>query len=129
MVVDFRERPLGKSRYVWLDALYEKVRADNRVESMAVVVAIGINQEGRREVLGFDVIPTESEEGWTQFLKSLKERGLTGVELVISDAHTGLKAAARKVFKASVATVQSSVLPECIGACAQAKPGGSERGH
>ena len=100
VVSEFRERRLGSSRYVWLDAIYEKVRVDKRVESMAVVVAIGINQEGRREVLGFDVIPTESEEGWTQFLKSLKERGLTGVELVISDAHTGLKAAARKILKA-----------------------------
>jgi transposase-like protein len=66
---------------------------------MAVVIATGVNLQGRREVLGFDVIPTETEEGWTQFLKGLKERGLSGVQLVISDAHGGLKNAARKVLK------------------------------
>ena len=95
----FREGPLGEIRYVWVDALYEKVRVDDRVESMAVVIATGVNLEGRREVLGLDVIPAESEEGWAQFFKSLKERGLNGVKLVISDAHTGLKAAVRKVMK------------------------------
>ena len=95
----FREGPLGEIRYVWVDALYEKVRVDDRVESMAVVIATGVNLQGRREVLGFDVIPAESEEGWAQFFKSLKERGLNGVKLVISDAHTGLKAAVRKVLK------------------------------
>jgi putative transposase len=99
-VRQFGERSLGESRYVWVDALYEKVRVDGRVESMAVVVATGVNPQGRREVLGFDVIPVESEEGWTGFFKSLKERGLNGVKLVISDAHQGLTAAARKVLKA-----------------------------
>jgi transposase-like protein len=99
-VRQFRERPLGESRYVWVDALYEKVRVDERVESMAVVIATGVNPEGRREVLGFDVVPTESEESWAGFFKSLKERGLTGVKLVISDAHKGLMAAVRKIFKA-----------------------------
>lgn len=99
-VRQFRERPLGEIRYVWVDALYEKVRVDERVESMAVVIATGVNLQGRREVLGFDVIPTETEEGWAQFFKSLKERGLTGVKLVVSDAHGGLKGAARKVLKA-----------------------------
>lgn len=99
-VHQFQERPLGEIRYVWVDAVYEKVRMDERVESMAVVVATGVNVEGRREVLGFDVIAAESEEGWSLFFKSLKERGLRGVQLVISDAHTGLKAAVRKTFKA-----------------------------
>jgi len=99
-VRQFRERPLGEIRYVWVDALYEKVREDERVESMAVVIATGVNLQGRREVLGMDVIPAESEEGWTQFFKSLKERGLHGVRLVVSDAHGGLKAAVRKVLKA-----------------------------
>jgi transposase-like protein len=99
-VRQFRERPLGESRYVWVDALYEKVRVDDRVESMAVVIATGVNADGRREVLGFDVIPAESEEGWGGFFKSLKERGLSGVKLVISDAHKGLTAAVRKVLKA-----------------------------
>jgi transposase-like protein len=95
----FREGPLGEIRYMWVDAIYEKVRVDDRVESMAVVIATGVNLEGRREVLGLDVIPTESEEGWEQFFKSLKERGLHGVKLVVSDAHKGLKAAVRKVLK------------------------------
>jgi len=99
-VRQFRERPLGEARYVWVDALYEKVREDERVESMAVVIATGVNLQGRREVLGFDVIPAETEEGWTQFFKSLKERGLHGVQLVISDAHRGLTGAARKILKA-----------------------------
>jgi transposase-like protein len=99
-VRQFRERPLGESRYVWVDALYEKVREDERVESMAVVIATGVNPQGRREVLGFDVVPAETEEGWTQFFKSLKERGLQGVQLVISDAHKGLRGAARKQLKA-----------------------------
>ena len=99
-VRQFRERPLGEFRYVWVDALYEKVRDDERVESMAVVIATGVNRQGRREVLGLDLIPTESEEGWGQFFKDLKERGLQGVRLIISDAHSGLKATARKVLKA-----------------------------
>jgi putative transposase len=99
-VRQFRERPLGDSRYVWVDALYEKVRVDDRVESMAVVIATGVNLEGRREVLGFDVVPAETEEGWSSFFKNLKERGLKGVKLVISDAHKGLMAAVRKVLKA-----------------------------
>jgi len=76
------------------------VREDERVESMAVVIATGVNLQGRREVLGLDVIPTESEEGWTQFLQGLRERGLAGVRRVVSDAHGGLKAAVRKVLKA-----------------------------
>jgi transposase-like protein len=95
----FREGPLGEIRYLWVDALYEKVRVDDRVESMAVVIATGVNLQGRREVLGFDVIAAESEEGWAEFFKGLKERGLRGVKLVISDAHTGLKNAVRKVLK------------------------------
>lgn len=99
-VRQFRERPLGESRYVWVDAMYEKVREDERVESMAVVIATGVNTQGRREILGVDLMPTETEEGWAQFFKGLKERGLTGVQLVISDAHGGLRNASRKVLKA-----------------------------
>ncbi|HYL83642.1 MAG TPA: IS256 family transposase [Candidatus Angelobacter sp.] len=95
----FREGPLGEIRYVWVDALYEKVRVDERIESMAVVIATGVNLQGRREVLGFDVIAAETEEGWAEFFKGLKERGLHGVKLVISDANTGLKNAVRKVLK------------------------------
>jgi transposase-like protein len=99
-VRQFRERRLGECRYLWVDAEYEKVREDERVESMAVVIATGVNSQGRREVVGFDLIATESEEGWTQFFKDLRERGLQGVRLVVSDAHGGLKNAVKKVLKA-----------------------------
>lgn len=95
----YRSRRLGECRYLWGDAVYEKVREDARAESMAVVIATGANPQGRREVVGFDVIPTESEEGWTQFFQDLKERGLHGVRLVVSDAHGGLKNAVKKGMK------------------------------
>jgi transposase-like protein len=98
-VRQFRERPLGEIPYLWVDALYEKVRVDARVESLAMVIATGVNLQGRPEVLGFDVIAAETEESWAEFFRSLKERGLCGVQLVISDAHTGLKGAVRKVLK------------------------------
>jgi len=95
------EDPLRSMAEMITDFLMEaEVTADERVESMAVVIATGVNLQGRREVLGFDVLPTESEEGWTQFLKTLQERGLHGVRLAVSDAHAGLKAAVRKVLKA-----------------------------
>ncbi len=95
----FRMRPLtGQYPYLWLDATYLNVRQDGRVVSMTVVIAIGVNAEGRREVLGLDVGPSEEEAGalwaaWQQFLRGLVERGLIGVQLVISDAHAGLKRA------------------------------------
>lgn len=90
-VVQFRERRLsGKYPYLMLDALYEKVRIDGKVVSQAVVVAYGVNVDGKRELLGVDVVETESYESWSEFLKKLLERGLRGVKLVISDAHGGL---------------------------------------
>lgn len=95
----FRTRPLvGVYPYVWLDATYLKVRQDGRIVAMAVVIAIGVNAEGRREVLGLDVGPSEEEAFWQQFLRGLVERGLTGVRLVISDAHAGLKRALATVL-------------------------------
>lgn len=95
----FRERPLeGPFRYIWLDAMYPKVREGGRVVGMAVLVAIGVNQEGWREVLGLEVAEGEMESCWSAFLESLVKRGLAGVELVISDAHTGLKAGVRRVL-------------------------------
>lgn len=90
----FRERPLTAAYgYLMLDALYEKVRIDARVVTQAVVVAYGINEHGYREVIGVDVVETESRESWTHFLRGLVSRGLHGVKLVVSDAHEGLKAA------------------------------------
>lgn len=87
--------------YVFLDATYCKARVNHRVVSQAVVVAIGVAADGRREVLGFDVGDTENEAFWTQFLRTLKDRGLGGVQLVISDAHTGLKKAITTVLQGS----------------------------
>ena len=99
LVQDFRHRPLeDEYPYVWLDALYLKVRQNHRVVSLAVVIAIGVAHEGDRTILGFDVGASEEEAFWLQFLRSLVKRGLKGVQLVISDAHEGLKAAVSTVF-------------------------------
>jgi len=88
----FRERTLTASYpYVWLDAVAIKVREHRRVVSVAVVVAIAVNDDGHREVLGVDVVTEETGQGWTDFLRGLVERGLAGVQLVVSDAHPGLK--------------------------------------
>ena len=99
LVQDFRQRPLeDEYPYVWLDALYLKVRKNHHVVSLAVVVAVAVTHEVTRTILGFDVGASEEEAFWLQFLRSLVERGLKGVQLVISDAHEGLKAAVRAVF-------------------------------
>lgn len=93
-VEGFRNRRLeGNYPYVWLDATLVKVRAQGRVVSMAVVIAVGVKGSGEREVLGLDVGPSEDGEFWRQFLRGLVGRGLQGVQLVISDAHEGLKGA------------------------------------
>jgi putative transposase len=98
----FLERPLeGDWPYLWLDATYVKVRQGGRIVSVAVIIAVAVNAQGRREVLGITVMPSEAEAFWTQFLRALTRRGLRGVKLVISDAHEGLKAAAAKVLGAS----------------------------
>jgi putative transposase len=99
----FLERPIeGDWPYLWIDATYVKVRqAAGRTISMAVIVAVGANADGRREVLGMDVGPSEAETFWTEFLRRLSRRGLRGVKLVISDAHEGLKAAAARVLNAT----------------------------
>jgi putative transposase len=90
----FLERPIeGTFPYVWLDATYLKVREGSRIVSKAAVIAIGLNQEGRREVLGMRLGHAETEEFWKEFLRSLLDRGLRGVELVVSDSHAGLKKA------------------------------------
>lgn len=94
----WRQRRLGKYKYVFVDARYEKVRQDGCVISSAVLIAFGINYEGQREVLGVSVSLSEQEVHWRDFLLSLTERGLHGVELIISDAHAGLKAARKAVF-------------------------------
>jgi putative transposase len=98
----FLNRPLeGDWPYLWIDATYVKVRDAGRIVSVAAIIAVGVNSEGRREVLGMATGPSEAEPFWTAFLRSLTRRGLRGVKLVISDAHEGLKAAAAKVLKAT----------------------------
>jgi putative transposase len=98
----FLERPIeGSWPYLWIDATYVKVRESGRIVSVAVIIAVGVNSDGRREVLGMAVGPSEAEPFWTKFLRSLTRRGLRGVKLVISDAHEGLKAAAAKVLSAT----------------------------
>ena len=98
----FLDRPLeGDWPFVWLDATYIKVRQSGRIVSVAVIVAVGVNNEGKREVLGLAVGVSEAETFWSEFLRSLTRRGLRGVKLVISDAHAGLKAAIAKVLGAT----------------------------
>ena len=94
----WRMRPLGPMVYVYLDARYEKVRQDGCVADAAVLVAAGVDKEGRRQLLGVSVALSEQEVHWRAFLQSLVERGLSGVQLIISDAHFGLKAARQAVF-------------------------------
>jgi transposase-like protein len=99
LVAVYRSRPLaGVYPYVWLDALYIKVRQHHRILIQAVVIAIGVCRDGQRSILGFDVGPGEKESFWTAFLRQLKERGLTGVQLLTSNAHNGLKQAVQTIL-------------------------------
>ena len=95
----FLNRPIeGDWPYLWIDATYLKVRQAGRIVSVAVIIAVGVNTDGVREILGLEIGPSEAEPFWRSFLRSLTRRGLRGVKLVISDAHEGLKAAAAKVL-------------------------------
>jgi transposase-like protein len=101
-VSTFLNRPIeGDWPYLWIDATYVKVRQNGRIVSVAVTVAVAVNADGRREVLGMDIGASEAETFWIEFLRKLKRRGLSGVKLVISDAHEGIKAAVAKVFRAT----------------------------
>jgi len=98
----FLERPIeGDWPYIWIDATYLKVRRGGRIVSVAVIIAVGVNSDGRREVLGMEVGTSEAEPIWTEFLRKLTRRGLRGVKLVVSDAHEGIKAAVTKVLSAT----------------------------
>lgn len=94
----WKQRRLGKYRYIFLDARYEKVRESGCVMDGALLIAYGINEQGRREILGLSLSLSESEVHWRDFLESLVSRGLHGLELLVSDAHSGLRAAMRAVF-------------------------------
>ena len=98
----FLSRPIeGAWPYLWIDATYLKVREAGRIVSLAVIVAVGVNTDGRREVLGVATGASEAEPFWKAFLRSLADRGLRGVKLVVADDHKGLRAAAAKVFSAT----------------------------
>ena len=99
-VAEFRTRPLdgGPYKYLWIDGLTQKVREGGRVVNVTAVIATVANAEGRREIAGFDIVTTEDTAAWTEFLRGLVARGLSGVELVISDAHGGIKAAIATVL-------------------------------
>jgi transposase-like protein len=95
----FLDRPIeGDWPYLWIDATYVKVRQNGRIVSVAVIIAVGVNSDGRREVLGMEIGASEAEPFWTGFLRKLARRGLRGVKLVISDSHEGIKAAVSKVL-------------------------------
>jgi transposase-like protein len=99
----FLTRPIeGHWPYLWIDATYLKSRQGGRIVSVAVIVAVAVNTDGRREVLGVATGASEAEVFWTEFLRSLADRGLRGVKLVIADDHKGLRAAARRVFNAGL---------------------------
>ena len=101
-VNSFLERPIeGDWTYLWLDATYLKVRENGRIVSVAAIIATGVNTDGRREILGLGLGPSEAAVFWLGFLRGLEKRGLKGVRLVISDAHEGLKAAIAQVFRAT----------------------------
>jgi putative transposase len=98
----FLERPIeGDWPYLWIDATYLKVRRGGRIVSVAAIIAVAVNTDGRREVLGMQIGTSEAEPIWTEFLRKLTRRGLRGVKLVISDAHEGIKAAVSKVLSAT----------------------------
>ena len=101
-VNEFLNRPIeGEWPYLWLDATYLKARQGGRIVSVAAIIAVAANTDGRREIIGLGLGPSEAETFWMDFLRSLKARGLAGVKLVISDAHSGLKAAIARVFEAT----------------------------
>jgi len=98
ILTQWRNRDLGEVRYLYLDARYEKVRMDGQVRDAAVLVALGVGPDGRRRVLGVSIALGEQEIHWRAFMESLVNRGLRGIELIISDDHAGLRAARRAVF-------------------------------
>lgn len=94
----WRERPLGEYPFLFLDAYYEQVREDGQVRDLAILIAVGVNRAGKREILGVSVSLSEHEVHWRSFLESLKQRGLGGIQLITSDDHAGLRAARVAVF-------------------------------
>jgi putative transposase len=118
----FRERPLeGAYPYLWLDAKVERVREPGGVRHKALVIAYGVHETGRREVIGIDVGEAETEAFWREFLRSLRARGLAGVQLCVSDAHEGLKGAIAKVLGCSWQRCTVHFLRDMLGHCGKAQ--------
>lgn len=98
----FLDRPIeGEWSYLWIAATYLKVRRGGRIISVAVIIAVGVNTDGRREVLGIEIATSEAEPIWTELLRKLTRRGLRGVKLVVSGAHEGIKAVVSKILSAT----------------------------
>jgi len=111
----FLDRPIeGDWPYLWIEATYLKVREAGRIVSVAAIIAVGVNSEGMREVLGMAIGPSEAEPFWTGFLRSLMRRGLRGVKLVISDSHEGIKAAVAKVLTCTWQRCRVHFLRNCL---------------
>jgi putative transposase len=111
----FLHRPIeGEWRYLWIDATYLQVRQGGRIVNVAVIIATGANTEGRREVLGLAVGPSEAEPFWKAFLRALADRGLRGVELIVADDHKGLRTAAKKVLHASLQRCRVHFMRNCL---------------
>ena len=118
----FRERPLeGAYPYLWLDAKVERVREPGGVRHKALVIAYGVHETGRREVIGIDVGEAETEAFWREFLRSLRARGLAGVQLCVSDAHEGLKGAIAKVLGCPWQRCTVHFLRDMLGHCGKAQ--------
>ena len=113
-VNEFLNRPLsGEWLYVWLDATYLKVRQGGRIFSVAAIIAVAVNTDGRTEIIGLALGPSEAETFWIDFLRGLKARGLDGTKLVISDAHSGLRAGIGR----HLATLPRPLDAQCPGTC------------
>ena len=118
----FRERPLeGAYPYLWLDAKVERVREPGGVRHKALVIAYGVHETGRREVIGIDVGEAETEAFWREFLRGLRARGLSGVQLCVSDAHEGLKTAIAKVLGCPWQRCTVHFLRDMLGHCGKAQ--------
>jgi len=123
-VREFLERPLeGIFPYVWLDATYVKVRDGGRIVSKAIVLAVGLSEEGKREVLGMKVGHAESDEFWTELIRSMLDRGLRGVKLVTSDAHAGLKKAISRCLSCSWQRCRVHLMRNLLASVTKAKTG------
>ena len=125
VVEGFMGRPLdaGPYPYLWLDALTQKVREAGRIVNVSVVVATAVNGEGKREIIGMDVGTSEDGAFWLAFLRSLSARGLSGVELVVSDAHQGLRGAiGRSLRRSQLATVPHPLHDQPAHSGPQARP-------